>query len=111
MMLPRPCSHPSIYMFTVSESNAISDQQNYPTYYIQLMESINAKNVKQDMDNSRLHQGWILGNNGELLFWVPPSHRNALYWPRNTLVIGENSTRLDLCNFVHGLSWIQCQSK
>lgn len=58
--------------------------------------------------NSMLQSGWMHGRNGELLFWIPPSHRTALWRPSNTLVIGENSTKLNLYDFVHGTAWSQC---
>ncbi|PVF91385.1 hypothetical protein CPB86DRAFT_770742 [Serendipita vermifera] len=55
-------------------------------------------------------QGWVLGPNLELLFWVPPDLRLGLLWPNNTLVIGKCiKTKLDLSSFVHGESWAQCQ--
>jgi len=56
-------------------------------------------------DKSDMIDGWILGTNGELLFWVPPAHRTALWRPSNTCVIGRNSAKLDMSRFVHGTSW------
>jgi WD40 repeat protein len=53
--------------------------------------------------------GWMYNKNGELLFWVPPYNRDALWSPRNTLVIGENPTPLDLGRFVHGTAWARCR--
>ncbi|KIM21961.1 hypothetical protein M408DRAFT_79768 [Serendipita vermifera MAFF 305830] len=64
-------------------------------------------------DNSSvIEEGWVLGANSELLFWVPPDLRAGLYRPGNTLVIGPiRTTILDLKAFVHGESWVQCRSK
>ena len=60
-------------------------------------------------DSSKLVDGWILGPNSELLFWVPPSLRVGLWWPRNTAVIAKVSTKLDFTLFCHGKSWTQCK--
>jgi hypothetical protein len=58
---------------------------------------------------SEMLDGWILGPNAELLFWVPPSLRDGLWWPNNNYVIGQLTTKLDLARFVHGESWPQCK--
>ena len=60
-------------------------------------------------DDSILKDGWILGSNNELLFWISPLHRAALWRPGNTCVIGRNATRLDFSHFVHGTSWQYCR--
>ncbi|KZP09326.1 WD40 repeat-like protein [Athelia psychrophila] len=63
-------------------------------------------------DNSKLENGWILtptSSSSRLLFWVPPWHRQGLWWPRNTAVIAPGSMRLELGTFVHGVDWEQCQ--
>ena len=52
--------------------------------------------------------GWILGPNSELLFWVPPLHRTALWRPSNISVIGRHAARIDFRHFVHGISWARC---
>ncbi|KAI0316848.1 hypothetical protein OF83DRAFT_1124479 [Amylostereum chailletii] len=52
--------------------------------------------------------GWVKDRNGNLLFWVPPVHRRALYRPNTVLIIGENATQLDFDNFVHGDEWTAC---
>ncbi|KIM29982.1 hypothetical protein M408DRAFT_67048, partial [Serendipita vermifera MAFF 305830] len=54
---------------------------------------------------------WILGPNSELLFWVPPGIRSGLCPLRNTLVIGDEATQLDLTNFVHGDRWTRCRGR
>ena len=53
--------------------------------------------------------GWILGSNSELLFWVPPLLRPGLWRPSTAVVIGAHETRLDLRRFVHGDDWIRCK--
>jgi WD domain, G-beta repeat len=52
--------------------------------------------------------GWIRGNNRELLMWIPIVHRPNLHRPSNVWVSGKNETRLDLSNFVHGDRWMTC---
>jgi WD40 repeat protein len=55
-----------------------------------------------------IQDGWILGRQGELLFWVPPEHRLGLWWPRTLTIIGTPYTRLDLSQFNHGQTWTAC---
>ena len=52
--------------------------------------------------------GWVKGENGELLFWVPPRHRLCLHRPNNTRIIGPNETQLDFGNARWGEDWTQC---
>jgi WD40 repeat protein len=60
-------------------------------------------------DTSKMDNGWMLGLDSELLFWVPPWNRVGLWWPRTTAVIAEQSTKLDFSQFVHGTAWYQCK--
>jgi hypothetical protein len=54
--------------------------------------------------------GWILGPNSELLFWVPPELREGLWRPGTVAVMGKVIiTKLDLKYFVHGNSWGLCR--
>lgn len=55
-------------------------------------------------------EGWICGRNGELLIWIPETHRANLHHPSNIWVAGKNETRLDLSTFVHGRRWASCIS-
>jgi WD40 repeat protein len=57
-----------------------------------------------------LQDGWALRPEQELLFWVPPANRGALYSPRNTFVIGRNPTIIDFSNYVHGEAWEECKT-
>lgn len=52
--------------------------------------------------------GWICGNEGELLMWIPPVYRKNLHRPSNIWIAGKNETRLDLSKFVHGCGWKSC---
>ncbi|KAH9942674.1 hypothetical protein B0H21DRAFT_696253, partial [Amylocystis lapponica] len=54
--------------------------------------------------------GWILGENQELLLWIPPMYRKGLWSPRTKVIIGIPSTKLDFSHFVHGTSWVKCHS-
>lgn len=57
-------------------------------------------------DSSRLgSKGWVVGEQGEMLFWVPPLHRASICRPNTVCVIGANVTRPDLSHFVHGTKW------
>ena len=47
---------------------------------------------------------WILGKEGEQLFWTSHPFRHA----RNTLVIGRCLT-IDFSKFVHGDEWVKCR--
>ncbi|KAJ3565483.1 hypothetical protein NP233_g7606 [Leucocoprinus birnbaumii] len=58
-------------------------------------------------DDTEIKDGWAMGRDGELLFWVPPEHRDILWRPRNIAVIGP-STRLDFTNFKYGDKWAEC---
>jgi WD40 repeat protein len=60
-------------------------------------------------NDTQLENGWILNMPSELLFWVPPWARIGLWWPANTAVIADQSTKLDLSQFVHGTSWTHCR--
>ncbi|PVG00008.1 WD40 repeat-like protein [Serendipita vermifera] len=58
---------------------------------------------------SEMINGWILGPNSELIFWVPPELRDGLWRPNTVAVMGKAVvTKLDLTNFVHGESWTLC---
>jgi hypothetical protein len=44
------------------------------------------------------------------ILWVPHSNQKGLCGMNTLLVLGTQTTRLDLGRFVHGTSWIQCQN-
>ncbi|KAL4072384.1 WD40-repeat-containing domain protein [Scleroderma yunnanense] len=55
--------------------------------------------------------GWIVGPNGQLLLWVPPSyHSFGFYTPWTRLVIPRGVPELDLSKMVHGSTWHECYS-
>ncbi|KAJ7077231.1 WD40-repeat-containing domain protein [Mycena epipterygia] len=55
--------------------------------------------------------GWVKGEGGELLFWVPPENRAGLWLPDTLAIVGAQPTTLDLSRFVHGESWTECNSR
>jgi WD40 repeat protein len=59
-------------------------------------------------DDTELQNGWVIGEQGELICWVPPIHRSALRRPSILLVIGATLTTLDATNFAHGERWSEC---
>ncbi|KAG2058288.1 hypothetical protein BDR06DRAFT_110839 [Suillus hirtellus] len=52
--------------------------------------------------------GWIMGPNHELLFWVPPASRHAFYTPWTSLII-PRGVELDLSIMAHGPCWSSCR--
>ncbi|KAG2136372.1 uncharacterized protein EDB93DRAFT_1070928, partial [Suillus bovinus] len=52
--------------------------------------------------------GWVLGPNNQLLFWVPPASREPFYNPRTALVIPRGGVELDLSRMAHGTHWQHC---
>ncbi|KAG2158587.1 uncharacterized protein EDB93DRAFT_1334526 [Suillus bovinus] len=53
--------------------------------------------------------GWVMGPNRRLLFWVPPASRYAFYNPWASLVIPRGGVELDLSHMVHGTNWSSCR--
>jgi len=51
------------------------------------------------------HQGWFIGPNGELLFWVPSYLRPCSLTTYMQLVIPRLGSWLDLNHFIHGQEW------
>ncbi|KAG1794787.1 WD40-repeat-containing domain protein [Suillus plorans] len=53
--------------------------------------------------------GWAMGPNRRLLFWVPPASRKLFYNPRTVLVIPRGGVELDLSCMAHGTRWQHCR--
>jgi len=49
-------------------------------------------------------RGWFTGENGQLLFWIPPYLRPRFPHPPTRLVI-PSSPELDVSQMVHGDRW------
>ncbi|KAG8677984.1 hypothetical protein FRC09_020223, partial [Ceratobasidium sp. 395] len=53
--------------------------------------------------------GWIVGRDSSLLFWVPADLRPMLKWPQNTVLIHQQgSFELDFTNAALGTRWTEC---
>ena len=52
--------------------------------------------------------GWVKGEEGELLFWVPHIHRLSFYCQRSLLVIGPHVTRVNFSRDRLGDNWTEC---
>ncbi|KAI0340395.1 WD40 repeat-like protein [Trametopsis cervina] len=60
-------------------------------------------------DSSFIVDGWVLGPDGALLFWIAPDYRSALCRPGNTWILSARALELDLSCFAHGTSWTDCR--
>ena len=54
-----------------------------------------------------MRDGWMLGRDDEVLFWVPLEHRRVLCLP-HVEMIWDRPTKLDLSKFRHGSKWAEC---
>jgi len=51
--------------------------------------------------------GWVVGQDDELLFWVPLEHREDLCLPHVEMIVGR-PTKVDLSRFRYGSKWTEC---
>ena len=57
----------------------------------------------------KLHaDGWIKGEHGQLLLWVPSPMAVPFYSMGTRLVISQGCVELDLSNMAHGFKWKEC---
>jgi hypothetical protein len=49
--------------------------------------------------------GWMYGEDKELLLWIPPIHHPYLHRVNIIWVAGKDRTEVDLSKFVYGLNW------
>lgn len=61
-------------------------------------------------DGFSIEDGWVLGPNKELLFWLPPWNRDISFPPMNPIVISQTPTIIDYSRFVHGKDWKMCKT-
>lgn len=60
-------------------------------------------------DWSMTDNGWLRGQYGERLLWIPPDIRASLWYPQNTAIFGcAFSTKLDFKGSALGESWQEC---
>ncbi|KAG2141161.1 uncharacterized protein EDB93DRAFT_640194 [Suillus bovinus] len=53
--------------------------------------------------------GWMMGPNHQLIFWVPPGSRHPFYTPGTAMVIPRGGVELDLSRMAHGTRWSSCR--
>jgi len=58
--------------------------------------------IPQDVED-----GWVVGQDDELLFWVPLEHREDLCLPHIEMIWGR-PTKVDLSRFRYGSKWTEC---
>jgi len=57
----------------------------------------------------RLHpDGWIRGQHGQLLLWVPSTMADPFYSMCTRLIIPQGWVELDLSKMAHGTKWQEC---
>ena len=68
----------------------------------------------RDQENSlftdrckRSADGWVIGEEGELLFWIPPLN-TSLRWPSNSRAIGVGETEINCDDVCWGEKWTEC---
>jgi len=54
--------------------------------------------------------GWMVGQDNELLFWVPLEHREVLF-SSQVKTIWERATKVDFSKFKFGTKWTECIDK
>jgi len=54
-----------------------------------------------------MKDGWVVGQNDELLFWVPLEHREDLCL-LHVEMIGRRPTKVDLSRFRYSSKWMEC---
>ena len=54
------------------------------------------------------HNGWIRGDRGELLLWVPEKHRQFMQHPPCELVMTEDRCVVDWEDAAVGTEWTRC---
>jgi len=54
-----------------------------------------------------MQDGWMVGQDDELLFWVPSEHREDLCLPHVEMIWGR-PIKVDLSKFRYGSKWIEC---
>ncbi|KZT54162.1 WD40 repeat-like protein [Calocera cornea HHB12733] len=53
--------------------------------------------------------GWIMGDEANPIFWIPPQYIDRLATGRLDVIIPGPAIHVDLSNFVHGERWTECQ--
>jgi hypothetical protein len=66
-----------------------------------------AENIKNQFTDQSLidSDGWLHGEEDELVLWIPELHRPCLHRPSTIWIAGKHDTRLDLSYFAYGSNW------
>ncbi|GJJ12624.1 hypothetical protein Clacol_006867 [Clathrus columnatus] len=90
---------------------AIHDRRSLDNWDRETIEYALVAQEKALFSNSSImdNRGWVLGPNGELLFWIPYARRAGLWRPNMMHIAGTSITKLNFENFVHGLRWTECK--
>ena len=86
-----------------------------PAHALHLVQSLFI-DISDDMEDLKglvylQNDGWIVGPNGKLLLWIPPSyHSFYFYSPHTNLVIPKGGPELDLSRMAHGPTWHKCST-
>jgi len=87
----------------------------WPQNYMQRAHNIDSGVCLMDSDGrfqyySMGGDGWVRGEQKELLFWIPPDFRIGFCSPACKSIVGARRTLIDLRNFVHGKAWQACRA-
>jgi len=52
--------------------------------------------------------GWIKGQHGQLLLWIPSTMTKPFYGMCTRLIIPQGCVQLDLSKMAHGSNWQEC---
>jgi WD domain, G-beta repeat len=72
------------------------------------MEKVRTEDIEKTWLMDKFHMnsdGWMCGEEGEFLLWVPQIHRPYLHGSNTVWIVGKHYTELDFSNFVHGSNW------
>lgn len=56
----------------------------------------------------RTNSDWMLGEDRELVLWVPKHYRSGIWTPHTEHIVGVPTVKIDLTDSVHGTEWTKC---
>ena len=96
-------------LFINFSSSAAHALQHHQSLYIDMSSGVGQD--YQDLVKFNQHDGWIVGPDGKLLIWIPPSYHSFFHHSsRKHLIIPKGSVELDLSRMRHGPVWHECYS-
>ncbi|KAG1831080.1 hypothetical protein EV424DRAFT_1314729, partial [Suillus variegatus] len=97
-----------------TENDAFISYSSQPTHALRDTAELLAgapHNDRRSTFNFLEEDGWMVGPNRRLLFWVPPASQKAFrYNPRTAFVI-PRGVELDLSCMAHGTRWQHCRKE